>query len=376
MRDDCRRVGLRSWVLGLRVSNLSPKTKDLRPLRPGFTLVELLVVITIIGILIALLLPAVQAAREAARRAQCTNNLKQIALAMLGHEQVHSFFPSGGWNWEWCGDPDRDTGREQPGNWVFALLPFLEQQALHDLGADGDPDHWTARQKAGAAQRSQTPLAMFQCPTRRPCQVYVVAPWSGVPCFDPQGNYTAYGSDPANRVARSDYAANAGDQPVNWVYGIRTTLPPPDHSFPWPNAENGPVAGQWGTGPATGICYFRSQVAMRDIVDGASNTYLLGEKYLTTDFYENGWDHADNESMYCGFDNDTHRLTYNNATYLPQQDTPGAENYYCFGSAHATSYNAAMCDGSVRPINYTIDVETHRRLGNRKDGMTIDDKKF
>jgi prepilin-type N-terminal cleavage/methylation domain-containing protein len=357
------------------------KLQDPKPRSSAFTLVELLVVITIIGILVALLLPAVQAAREAARRTQCGNNIKQIALGMLNHEQTHGFFPSGGWNWEWCGDPDRGTGREQPGNWVFALLPFVEQQTLHDLGAVGQPNAWPPpkAKMAAAAQRSQTPLAMFQCPTRRPCQVYVVAPWSGVPCFDPQGNYTAYGSDPVSRVARSDYAASAGDQPVNWVNGIVTTLTQAANltaTNSWPNAENGPVAGQWGTGPATGICYFRSQVAVRDVTDGASNTYLLGEKYLTNDFCENGWDHADNESMFCGFDNDTHRLTYGNATYLPRQDTPGAENYYCFGSAHTDSYNAAMCDGAVRPISYSIDVETHRRLGNRKDGMTVDDKKL
>ena len=101
--------------------------------RTGFTLVELLVVITIIGILIALLLPAVQAAREAARRMQCTNHLKQIGLAMLNHEQAHKQFPTGGWGWGWIGDPDRGFDHRQPGGWVYNILPYLEQDALYNL---------------------------------------------------------------------------------------------------------------------------------------------------------------------------------------------------------------------------------------------------
>ena len=100
----------------------------------GFTLVELLVVITIIGILIALLLPAVQSAREAARRAQCRNNLKQIALACLNHEHVHGFFPTNGWGTLWRGDPDRGFSIKQMGSWIYNALPYLEQPAIHDLG--------------------------------------------------------------------------------------------------------------------------------------------------------------------------------------------------------------------------------------------------
>ena len=103
-----------------------------RPVR-GFTLVELLVVITIIAILIALLLPAVQAAREAARQAQCKNNIKQLALGCLQHESQYKFYPTGGWGPQWMGDPNRSVGKRQTGGWIFCILPYIDQLALANL---------------------------------------------------------------------------------------------------------------------------------------------------------------------------------------------------------------------------------------------------
>ncbi len=138
--------------------------------RVGFTLVELLVVIAIIGILVALLLPAVQAAREAARRNQCKNNLKQLALGCLLHEQTQKFLPSGGWSDFWWADPNRGYGGKQPGGWYYNILAYIEEQALRDLGKG--QTYGTAAYTAASISLHQTPVSIFICPSRRAVKLY------------------------------------------------------------------------------------------------------------------------------------------------------------------------------------------------------------
>ncbi len=163
----------------------------------GFTLVELLVVMAIIGILIALLLPAVQAAREAGRRTRCGNHLHQMAIAWHLHHDLYHFYPTGGWGWGWVGDPKLGFTEQQPGGWLFNSLPFMELGNVRDL-ARGSQD------PADIAKILPVTFPLLNCPSRRPVQVYP----------------TSYGHNNADyvpRVARSDYAANAGDQPRNEI---------------------------------------------------------------------------------------------------------------------------------------------------------------
>jgi prepilin-type N-terminal cleavage/methylation domain-containing protein/prepilin-type processing-associated H-X9-DG protein len=330
--------------------NLTVTRRGSRP-RHGFTLVELLVVIAIIGILVALLLPAIQAAREAARRAQCSNNLRQLALAMIQHESTHKHLPTAGWWGSWVGDPDRGYDSRQPGGWIYNILPFIEQQQIHDLGAGLTTNQkWPVFQ-----QRDALTISYLNCPTRRASIPY------------PNGSgHTPINSRKSTLHARSDYAANAGD--IEVLEQQCGTI------YPGSLAEAD--AGKTGWPPSqkdfNGTAYCGSAIKLSAVTDGLSKTYILGERYLNPDDYETGLDHGDDWSMWAGFQDDICRSTfYNPATgdnRVPVQDTPHLPLPQNFGSAHPGGCHMAFGDGSVQLIGYDIDPDVHRRNGNRHDG--------
>ncbi|MBA2114410.1 DUF1559 domain-containing protein [Bremerella alba] len=273
--------------------------------RSAFTLVELLVVIAIIGILIALLLPAVQMARESARRTECVNHLKQLGLAFHNHHDILQKFPHGGINAP-DGDPccQGEHSERTQWSWPYQILPYIEQNNLYD-----NTNH---------NQVYQTAVELYYCPSRRSAQ--------------------GYGG---SSHARIDYAANAGTDN---------------------EGDNGVTRRQ-----------DRARTGFQDIVDGTSNTMMVGEKQ-TDRTYDSGCC-DDNENPYNpGWEVDIYRR----GNSPPDHDRNHPEtvlgtdsNSNLFGAAHPSGINTVLVDGSVRFVSYTVDGEMFRRLCVIDDGLVV-----
>jgi prepilin-type N-terminal cleavage/methylation domain-containing protein len=289
----------------------------------GFTLVELLVVIAIIGVLIALLLPAVQAAREAARRSQCTNNLKQIGLALHMYHDVYNVLPSGYMAF------NAKTGKPDPfgvpgWGWEARCLPFLEQGTVEkSLVNYSLPVADAANEKA-----RHTPLAVFRCPSD-----------TGEPIFKYEDEDHPSGGGSSGEQAL--------EFPTSNYVGVFGTL-------------NVHYCGQLQPGQqctSDGTFFHNSRIRFADIIDGLSQTYIVGERASLLGYATwIGTPSAD--ACAAG-------LVLGTASYPPNSK---ADDIHNFSSQHPTGTNFLAGDGSVRLVSETIDTTVYKALCTRAGG--------
>ena len=352
--------------------------------KSAFTLIELLVVIAIIAVLIGLLLPAVQKVREAAARAECQNNLKQLGLGMHNHNDTYGFLPHGGFNWVFPPtylDGVPQVGEQQHAGWGFQILPFIDQENLYQgtaiRGSGINADRTRAQQAIEAA------LKVMYCPSRRrplalPANnswyLFRAYPYGMVSRFRLKHGQTDYAACCASAQDRGAIQRQHRGAWVGWIGGVYQFRP-----GRFPNAAGRPI---------------------QNIPDGASNTMILAEKRLRLDRIGR-YQSDDNEGYTSGWDHDVIRRVRwwgshpGNLVPWPPQPDPrshvpnrfitvrrksdnrawtqtvySGHGHSRFGSSHPNGMNVLLGDGSVRFVSFSVDPHQFMYLGLADDGAT------
>lgn len=400
------------------------RTRKPEATRIAFTLVELLVVIAIIGVLIGFALPAIQAARESSRRTSCLNNVSHITKAILQHDSQNRHFPTGGWGPTWLGVGSRPTDAAQPGGWIYSVLPYLEEQPLFDSLSDFSNGCDATYQSLVSAK-----LPMFACPTRRVAAPKPLAQTTGYcgECSTSITLTSASRSDYAANSGslgrcidlkkfRSQLAAAYSGNAKVPVCCMQSNEPK-DHEVPVSQIIN--QAGHYGDSHGddyigkcntcnesmdtilvdnpdslvegdtwrkqtiaqkivramgtdrgipdlqNGMIFRMSRITDGAVLDGLSNVYLLGEKYVAQDKYQTGADSGDDRPMMVGYSSSNVRW----GVEPPARDTSGVSHPNGFGSAHPAGWMASFGDGAVKLISFDIDPVLHMRLADRADRL-------
>jgi prepilin-type N-terminal cleavage/methylation domain-containing protein/prepilin-type processing-associated H-X9-DG protein len=349
-------------------SFLSPRIPVMKVLsRRGFTLIELLVVIAIIAVLIALLLPAVQAAREAARRMQCTNNLKQLGLAMQNYHDVNGSYPIGrmGINVPGATYPNGGTATNNRRTWTFGLMPFVEQGAIFN-----SINYTFGFSHASNMTIIQTTINVYHCPSDPQSFTMEVGTTASKRY---EGNYVVNWGN--SHFTQADTAGGTGGS--NWNY--------PD---PW---TTNPLSAQFGAVKFLGAPFgYNASRPISYLTDGTSNTLMMSEVIVGVDQTSaildvRGDIYNDDQVCttfmtfttpnskiydvggYCAYP-----FGLNPPCYVLNKGPAGYNaTFNAARSLHAGGVNALKCDGSVAFFKDSVAVPTWRALGTAQGGEVL-----